>query len=203
MFNETNPKLFDYWFQEFDLPVCGTNPTFNQEGCCIESIDVEESFGFTSALYSFNDPIDWPEFPNTTYCVYQQPTETFYVMQNEVCQLGLQCFNNGTLAVYADHLCTNFTSLQTIPVISVIGKGLEIRWTAVVPSSILIPRMKYTSEWIGIFSISISLILATTITVYYFFTMGTIPDSFRSENAIDCLCNHETLLLGDYVSYYA
>ncbi|KAJ3271398.1 hypothetical protein HDV01_006685 [Terramyces sp. JEL0728] len=151
VFNETNPtpeyesaSFFNY------IPNCGSDIYSVDIGCCLSSLDLIDTNGYTSFSRNYYGEYDFvqstPLGTRGTYCLLQNITqyEQVYLLQNSKCLEDVyKCTETGVL-VYPTEGCQgspqalSFGGNATLYTIS--SGQMTIEWTAFEPPTLLIPN---------------------------------------------------------------
>jgi phage shock protein PspC (stress-responsive transcriptional regulator) len=140
-------------------------------------MDLIGSHGLASTMHSYQEQLQWPDFHSANYCNFTQQSKQYFVVQDAGCHWGFRCLMNNSLIQYQDTECKKIRSFGDTSLVTVQGDNLKLKWIASVPSSVLSPRFKYPSEWIGMICIVIALFISLVMNLYYFMAMKTLPET--------------------------
>ncbi|KAJ3319172.1 hypothetical protein HDV06_006612 [Boothiomyces sp. JEL0866] len=181
IFPDTNTSaLWDTFQDEYYYPYCGCDYSNLYSGCCISSLDPNNSFGYQSATYVVqNDSISlkdfWKDANNQYFCVYsaadggQLDWGYFkrFIKPNGICYDGFVCIKD-TLLVYNNTGCIGqyqSVALDSKEVLAYIplfrqhiyatfywfdGGTVETVWTMFYPLVEVTPKFRYPLEVIGL-----------------------------------------------------
>ncbi|KAJ3322027.1 hypothetical protein HDV06_003628 [Boothiomyces sp. JEL0866] len=189
IFNETHPTdLYSSISDDFTIGVCGSDPFEKNRGCCVSSLDINQTV-YPSFTFSYYNGIDIDLFiPRSAngngYCLltFLQDdlswySSTYYLL--DTCVKGIKCNGEG-ISIFQDEVCQQEFQLFTEFNISdsIFGNATieyrhfdnalqEFQWITYTPSYYLIPDNKSAIDIFALLCFIISIGGFACTTVYY------------------------------------
>ena len=137
--------FYSFRIIEYQVGTCGNYPLELSKGCCYSSLDLSDSKGIQSGSHElFLGTASAPRSANGhSYCHTKLNTTVYYQLADGNCYGDLMCTPDGLQS------CDSSTNLTTTAQIFE-GGTTEYIWTALTPSSKLVPTFKAAADYIGV-----------------------------------------------------